>query len=735
PDFSVAPSLGWLEPDDSANYSVTFTPSSPGLKNGYIIFTHSADGSPDSLPVSGIGVAPEISIAPLTLDFKSVQLGVSKTENVIVTNTGTSDLGITNVQSDNGDFVILPTGAIIAPSQSDTFAITFTPAALGIVTGEISFTHNASGSPSTVEVSGTGIATAFAVAPGNISFGDVLLGGSKTDSVTAYNLGSANLVISSALADNALFLVAPGNITIPPYDSAQFYVTFSASSYGEQSGNVIFNHNANGTPDSVLLSSRTVAPLFSLSASSLNFQDVVYGSSKTDSVVVTNSGTAELTITGVQSNESDFAVSPASISLLPSESETFLVTFTPSSIGAIEGAGIFVHNAGSSPDTLRLSGTGIYGIVEVPISSRWNLISLPVVPLNDSLRAMFPNSIQPYAYSYDGTTYLQQETMQKGTGYWVKFPAAETASVQGYPFYRDTVTVHAGWNLIGATSQPLAALSVEPLGTELESQLWGFRSGYYNADTLYPGNGYWVKTTQTGSLILNPLSVKQRSSPEISEINVEQFLNKLIIVNGTGEKVMLYYGEPTEGTSQNRTWELPPLPPIGIFDARFVTGTYVELNSETQERVIPLSFSSVQLPLTVRWEIRENKSHHASLRVEGRTIELNNDGEVIITDLTSTVSLVLDKRAIIPQEYALQQNYPNPFNPSTVFSFQFPVSCWVTLKIYNVLGEEMATLIDGMQDAGYRMQSFDASGLPSGVYYYRMTAGSFSETKRMVLMR
>ena len=89
----------------------------------------------------------------------------------------------------------------------------------------------------------------------------------------------------------------------------------------------------------------------------------------------------------------------------------------------------------------------------------------------------------------------------------------------------------------------------------------------------------------------------------------------------------------------------------------------------------------------------------------------------------------------IPDKFSLAQNYPNPFNPSTKISYSLPKSEIVSLTIYDDLGKEVKTLVNEMQNPGAYNIVFDASNLPSGVYYYKLTAGDYSETKKMVLMK
>ena len=89
----------------------------------------------------------------------------------------------------------------------------------------------------------------------------------------------------------------------------------------------------------------------------------------------------------------------------------------------------------------------------------------------------------------------------------------------------------------------------------------------------------------------------------------------------------------------------------------------------------------------------------------------------------------------LPTEPFLAQNYPNPFNPATAISYQLPSVTYVTLKVYDVLGKEVATLVEGVQSAGSHMARFDGSAVRSGVYFCRLQAGSFNETKKLILVK
>jgi hypothetical protein len=108
-------------------------------------------------------------------------------------------------------------------------------------------------------------------------------------------------------------------------------------------------------------------------------------------------------------------------------------------------------------------------------------------------------------------------------------------------------------------------------------------------------------------------------------------------------------------------------------------------------------------------------------------------GSLVGTTVFTNVSR--DETVGIPSTFALHQNYPNPFNPSTTISYDLPVRARVKLVIYNLLGQEVATLVNGEQEPGRYNVKFDASGLPSGIYFYRLEAGKFVDVKKMILVK
>lgn len=135
---------------------------------------------------------------------------------------------------------------------------------------------------------------------------------------------------------------------------------------------------------------------------------------------------------------------------------------------------------------------------------------------------------------------------------------------------------------------------------------------------------------------------------------------------------------------------------------------------------------------------------HATISRDGRRIIFGSNWSQDIASDSSVDAYVADFHALvpvvgrnneIPAKFRLNQNYPNPFNPSTVISYQLPVNSAVTLKIYDVLGREIKTLVNERQTAGNHSIIFNAKNLPSGVYLYKLQAGTYTETKKLTVLK
>ena len=137
----------------------------------------------------------------------------------------------------------------------------------------------------------------------------------------------------------------------------------------------------------------------------------------------------------------------------------------------------------------------------------------------------------------------------------------------------------------------------------------------------------------------------------------------------------------------------------------------------------------------INWLAKEG--HQVSAEVKNNsqtsgTIQLNS---IYYSWVTSTPVGVQEQRAGLPNTFMLEQNYPNPFNPSTMISYHLPVNSNVSVRIFDMLGREIAILVNEEQSAGRKEVQWNASGVPSGIYFCRLQAGTYSETKKLILVK
>jgi hypothetical protein len=406
----------------------------------------------------------------------------------------------------------------------------------------------------------------------------------------------------------------------------------------------------------------------------------------------------------------------------------------------------------TKPPTMSSSST----TVSVVIGSGWNLVSNPVSRPDsiNGVRRIFPHAMTDYGFAFDHTLgYLQTTTLQNGPGFWLRFPGGELNAITGTRIFGDSISVTAGWNIIGSISSPVdtAAITTIPAGIR-SSRYFAYGPGYSPAVTIEPGQGYWVKTTAAGYFVFSPFLSKEGAAvPLAAETDA---LNSLTIRDSRGGAQTLYFGSDPKKTVQLPMYVMPPLPPAGAFDARFESmegGTMVQTYAgNTRDRIeFPIAVQSTAYPLTLEWKIIDGEAYEVadgSGNQRMATQALSGNGSTkIVNSAIQKLALRMTGTAEVPVEFALAQNFPNPFNPTTGIRYQLPVESRVTLKIFNVLGQEVCTLVDEMQKPGYKSVQWDArtaraTPAASGVYFARLdargsTGATFSQVRKMILMK
>jgi hypothetical protein len=154
----------------------------------------------------------------------------------------------------------------------------------------------------------------------------------------------------------------------------------------------------------------------------------------------------------------------------------------------------------------------------------------------------------------------------------------------------------------------------------------------------------------------------------------------------------------------------------------------INLDTENLNILLINSNSTTQVRLIFNLDASE---YDWNLKDQVIRVQLKSENRV----WKKNINLNLTRDQFTPSNFELTQNYPNPFNPSTTIRYSLPKSGMVSLKIYDILGKEVKTLLNENKEAGYHQITFDAGNLASGIYFYTLKAGNFVSTKKLTLMK
>lgn len=344
----------------TCTYTISFTPTAGGARNGALTLTDNAPDSPQIISLTGSGYVTTTTVSPSSLTFGNQSVGSTSTaQTVTITNTGANDMTVSGATT-TGDFAQTNQCSSIATNQSCTIGVTFTPTVAGSRSGTLIISDNAQGNPHSVTLGGTGIASSAGFNPTGLTFPLQSVGSTSTaQSITLTNSGNGQLTVTSIQATGDFAQTNNCSTVAANGGTCTVQVTFGPTATGIRTGTIIFTDSAPNNPQTISLSGTAGAPANSLSATSLTFSAQLVGSSSAaQAVTLTNSGNTTMTISGVSAAGDFSQTNNCPANLAPAAICTINVTFTPAAGGTRTGSLIVSDNALGGPALVTLSGSG-----------------------------------------------------------------------------------------------------------------------------------------------------------------------------------------------------------------------------------------------------------------------------------------------------------------------------------------------------------------------------------------
>lgn len=377
--------------------------------------------------------------------------------------------------------------------------------------------------------------------------------------------------------------------------------------------------------------------------------------------------------------------------------------------------------------------------VESFINRGWNLMSVPLQGIGATPDDLFPER-SSNAFGYNNG-YFSKDSLRPLEGFWIKFPWYLYGTGKArLECERTEFQLSEGWNLVGGPTWRILSdsLTTSPAGI-IAGRFFEYKGGYAIAPVLNPWQGYWVKATAAGTVTITLEGAMPKGQVTTSAEESFPDLNAVLFSDTNGNRQVLLVGKKSAQSIATTSTELPPVPPVGAFDVRFETNRFAEVYDEASgpSHQFVVNVAPVNYPLRV--ELTHASDPATRISIGGKF--LREGGVMEISHMSgSSLTLLVEDGAGIPTSHRLAQNFPNPFNPTSMINFDVAQNSQVTLKVYDLLGRVVATLIDNEQyNAGRHQSEFDGAALATGVYFYRITVQSqgtnFSDVKKMLLMK
>ena len=359
---------------------LVFTPKATGERSASLVLQHNASGSTTSVPITGTGVAPKLSVSPSSINFGDRATGsISQTEVITLKSSGTAALsvrGISIVGSDAGDFSQSGNCSTIAAGQSCLIEVRFAPRAAGEKRADISISHDASSGPEVIPLSGVGITPQITVSPTAVNFqSQVINTRGQFFPIVVRNSGAQAATITSARWNGAgadQFVIVNECSSLAPRQECLITVSFAPTSPGQKTASVALVHSAASSPQTVGLFGTGVlpnSPQLVIDPTVIEFADREIGTTSAPrTITLTNEGAVSLTVRAVNLvgvGSGQFLQTNNCGDLLPGRKCQVDIRFSPSSTGEKRASVSVDHSAPGSPSTVGLVGLGVVTSVSV----------------------------------------------------------------------------------------------------------------------------------------------------------------------------------------------------------------------------------------------------------------------------------------------------------------------------------------------------------------------------------
>jgi hypothetical protein len=384
---------GSIPVGQSTSVQVQFAPKSEGAVTGTLTVTSNASNSSLTIPLSGTGTQAQISATPASVNFGTVVKGTSNSQTITLQNGGNSTLTFLRVTPPGAGFSItgISTATTIPAGGSVDFNAIFTPTSTATVSGSITLATNGTPSSLVINLSGAGSAAhvnpssgVLSAGSASLSFGDMAVGGTGTQSVSLTNTGTAAVNISTAtISSGAAFAIVGGSPSgsIPVGQSTSVQVQFAPKSEGAVTGTLTVTSNASNSSLTIPLSGTGTQAQISATPASVNFGTVVKGTSNSQTITLQNGGNSTLTFSQVTPPGAGFSITGLSTATtIPAGGGvTFNAIFTPTSTATISGSITLATNGTPSSLVINLTGAGSAPILQLgasPTSLNFNTVTV-----------------------------------------------------------------------------------------------------------------------------------------------------------------------------------------------------------------------------------------------------------------------------------------------------------------------------------------------------------------------